>query len=72
VVEGTARRVVDRPTLERLAAAWATRWDGDWRYQVAETGFSHEGSDEVWVFAVEPSKVIAFAKGPFGQTVYRP
>jgi nitroimidazol reductase NimA-like FMN-containing flavoprotein (pyridoxamine 5'-phosphate oxidase superfamily) len=72
VVEGTARRVTDRPTLERLAAAWATRWDGDWQYLVSESGFTHDGSGEAWVFAVEPSKVITFAKGMFGQTVYRP
>lgn len=36
-----------------------------------DTGFTHDAG-EAWVFTVEPAKVIAFAKGRFGQTVYRP
>ncbi len=66
VVEGTARRVTDRPTLSRLAATWATRWNGDWQYQVTDAGFTQEGSDAAWVLAVEPTKVITFAKGRSG------
>jgi hypothetical protein len=30
MVEGRARRVTDRATLERLVEAWATKWDGFW------------------------------------------
>jgi nitroimidazol reductase NimA-like FMN-containing flavoprotein (pyridoxamine 5'-phosphate oxidase superfamily) len=75
VVEGQARRVTDRATLERLAAAWATKWDGQWRFGVADGGFVHADSDAdrpVLVFAVEPSKVLAFGKGEFSHTRYRP
>jgi nitroimidazol reductase NimA-like FMN-containing flavoprotein (pyridoxamine 5'-phosphate oxidase superfamily) len=50
MVEGEARRVTDRDTLERLAAA-----DGP-----------------VLVFAIKPAKVLAFGKGEFSHTRYRP
>src|ERR1700756_3611802 len=33
VVEGKAISVVDRALLKRLAAAWATKWDGRWQYE---------------------------------------
>lgn len=68
VVEGTAVRVTDRALLERLAAAWATKWNGDWTYEVSDAGFG----GEAWVFAVAPDKVLAFSKGPYSQTSYRP
>lgn len=71
MVEGEARRVTDRATLERLAAAWATKWDGSWQYEVADEGFRH-GAGFAHVFAVEPAKVLAFGKGPFSHTRHRP
>jgi nitroimidazol reductase NimA-like FMN-containing flavoprotein (pyridoxamine 5'-phosphate oxidase superfamily) len=81
VVEGEAVRVTDPATLERLAAAWATKWDGRWTYGVAAGGFSHDGAPHddhggdrvegsVWVYAVRPSKTLAFGKGTFSQTRY--
>jgi general stress protein 26 len=75
MVEGRARRVTDRATLERLAAAWATKWDGQWRFEVTDGGFTHADADAdgpVLVFAVEPAKVLAFGKGGFSHTRYRP
>jgi general stress protein 26 len=75
IVEGKAERVTDRATLERLAAAWATKWNGEWQFGVAEGGFSHEGPDEegpVLVFAVKAAKVLAFGKGEFSHTRYVP
>jgi nitroimidazol reductase NimA-like FMN-containing flavoprotein (pyridoxamine 5'-phosphate oxidase superfamily) len=71
MVEGRARRVTDRPTLARLAAAWRTKWDGSWRYEVTDEGFTQEGS-VVLVFTVEPAKVLAFGKGSFSQTRHLP
>ncbi|QKW37860.1 pyridoxamine 5'-phosphate oxidase family protein [Actinomadura sp. NAK00032] len=71
MVEGEARRVTDRPTLERLAAVWATKWTGQWQYQVADTGFVHNGG-EALVLAVKPTKILAFTKGTFTQTRYAP
>jgi general stress protein 26 len=77
-VEGEARRVTDRATLERLAAAWATKWDGSWQFDVADDGFHHRAPAEspsspeagtiALVFAVEPTKVLAFGKGTGGFT----
>lgn len=74
MVEGEAERVTDRATLDRLAAAWAAKWDGrSWRYQVSDEGFHHEGDDGlVPVFAVRPTKVLAFGKGTFTHTRHRP
>jgi hypothetical protein len=70
VVEGTARRVADDGRLVELAQAWATKYAGDWQFDVANHAFQH-GGGEALVFAVEPSKVLAFAKGEFAQTRYR-
>jgi nitroimidazol reductase NimA-like FMN-containing flavoprotein (pyridoxamine 5'-phosphate oxidase superfamily) len=42
VVEGTAARVTDDPMLRRLASAWGRKWDGRWRYEVADGAFEHE------------------------------
>lgn len=75
MVEGEALRVTDRDTLERLAAAWATKWTGQWRFQVADGGFAQTdagGDGPVLVFAVKPAKVLAFGKGEFSHTRYRP
>jgi general stress protein 26 len=76
MIEGEAERVTDRARLERLAAAWATKWDGQWRYGVTDGGFTHPdgGVDvSVLVFAVQPAKVLAFGRGGgFSHTRYRP
>ena len=71
MVEGTAERVTGRAELERLAAAWRTKWDGSWKFEVGDDGsFRNEGSGdgEALVFAVRPAKVLAFAKGTFSHT----
>lgn len=72
MVEGEARRVTDRATLERLAAAWAAKWDGSWQYDVSDEGFRHDAGGLALVFAVEPTKVLAFGKGTFSHTRHRP
>ena len=72
VVEGEAVQVTDESALERLAEAWATKWDGRWRYEVDDGGFRPDGgSNAALVFSVKPAKVLAFAKGTFGQTRHR-
>ena len=71
VLEGEAVRVTDYDMLERLAAAWATKWDGSWRYEVHDGAFRLEGGGTALVFSVKPTKVFAFAKGAFGQTRHR-
>jgi nitroimidazol reductase NimA-like FMN-containing flavoprotein (pyridoxamine 5'-phosphate oxidase superfamily) len=75
MVEGEARRVTDRATLERLAAAWATKWNGQWQFGVTEGGFAQADADAdgpVLVFAVKPAKILVFGKGQFSHTRYRP
>ena len=70
VVEGRAQRVRDEAHLQRLADAWESKYDGDWHFDVANGAFQGDGG-EALVFAVTPTKVIAFAKGDFAQTRYR-
>ena len=71
VVEGEARRVTDRALLEQLAAAWAKKWDGQWQFTPNDEGFGHEAGTAL-VFAVEPTKVLAFGKRPFSHTRHVP
>jgi len=73
VVEGSAVRVTDKPLLERLAGLWESKLG--WRFDVVDDAFrerSADDSDVAHVFAVAPTKVLAFGKGePFSQTRYR-
>lgn len=71
VVEGTATRVTDAATLGRLAAAWRTKWDGQWEFEVDADGFSHEDGGRALVYRVVPDKVLAFGKGTFSHTRHR-
>jgi general stress protein 26 len=70
VVEGAARRVDDDALLGRLAAAWASKYRGDWQFDVSNGAFVQDGH-EALVFAVRPAKVLAFRKGDFAQTRFR-
>jgi general stress protein 26 len=70
VVEGDAVRVSDDAVLHRLAEAWTMKWDGRWQYEVRNGVFHHDGG-EALVFAVAPTKVLAFGKGRFSQTRHR-
>src|SRR5918999_3790400 len=70
VVEGTARRVSDRDTLQRLADAYEAKYGSFWHFDVGDGVFG-EGEDAAAVFRIEPGKVLAFAKEPHGQTTYR-
>jgi nitroimidazol reductase NimA-like FMN-containing flavoprotein (pyridoxamine 5'-phosphate oxidase superfamily) len=65
VVEGDAVQVTDDTMLERLAEAWATKWDGRW---ARSSGFHLESGGAVLVFEVKPTKILAFAKGNFSVT----
>lgn len=77
VVEGDAVQVTDQEVLERLASVWATKWDGDWPYQVRNGYFylydedrQKVLTDSNLVFSVKPRKVFTFAIG-IGQTRYQ-
>jgi general stress protein 26 len=67
VVEGDAVPVTDDAVLASLAVAWTAKWDGRWQFQVRDGAFHQDGGGAL-VFAVKPGKVLAFAKGSFGQT----
>ena len=80
VVEGRAARVRDEGLLRRLAAMWKSKLD--WPFEVVDGAFRDpatdpavegaEGRGSAYVFAVAPTKVLAFGKGePFSQTRYR-
>ncbi len=71
VVEGKAASVVDYATLKRLAAAWATKWDGRWQYEGRDGGLFHTNGGMALVFEVKPTKILAFAKGTFSHTRYQ-
>jgi general stress protein 26 len=81
VVEGRAVRVTDEPLLQRLAEMWNEKLD--WPFEATDGGFRDrpseaagsdvEGHGIAHVFAVAPTKVLAFGKGePFSQTRFRP
>ena len=71
VAEGDAVQVTDEAVLTRLAAEWARKWDGQWQYEVRDGAFWHPGGGSAHVSEVRPAKVLAFAKGRFGQTRHR-
>jgi general stress protein 26 len=70
VVEGTATRIVDRDTLQRLADAYEAKYGSAWHFDVGDGVFG-SGEDAAAVFRIEPAKVLAFAKEPHAQTTYR-
>lgn len=70
VVEGTAVRVTDRPSLQTLAAAYLDKYGEAWRFEVGDGAFA-TSTDPAAVFRIAPATAFAFAKEPHGQTRYR-
>jgi pyridoxine/pyridoxamine 5'-phosphate oxidase len=70
VVEGAAVRVTGAQTLKALADAYRAKYGDDWDTAVDDEVFDPEGMS-AHVFRVTPTKVLAFAKSPHGQTGYR-
>ncbi|HEY2949538.1 MAG TPA: pyridoxamine 5'-phosphate oxidase family protein [Micromonosporaceae bacterium] len=70
VVEGTAERVTDNRTLARLAQMWKDKID--WTFEVGDGVFLDAAAPghSALVFAVTPSKILAFGKDPYSQTRY--
>ena len=69
VVEGTAIRVSDKATLQRLADGIEAKYGSVWHFDVGDGVFG-QGEHAALVFRVEPSKAFAFAKQPHGQTSF--
>lgn len=75
VVEGEAVPVTDDAVLRRVAAAYATKWDGRWQLE-ARDGHLYDSSapDASFaseVFGVTPTRAFSHAKGQFGATTHR-
>lgn len=68
MIEGRAEQVTGLATMQRLAEAWATKWDGQWQYEPSEDGLSHDAGGKAMVFCIRPGKVLAFGKSPFTHT----
>ena len=69
-VEGAAERVTDQKRLEQLAALWPERFGEEWAYEVRDGAFWH-AQGAAHVFAVTPTVVRTFTRGPYRQTTYR-
>lgn len=72
VVEGAGVAVTDTARLEALATGWATKYGDDWRFEVRDVAFYTEAGGAATVFAVRPDKLLAFRKGRYAQTRFRP
>ena len=71
VVEGNTVRVVEEVRLLELARAFETKYGSEWRFEVRDAAFHHQGG-EAWVYEVVPAKAFGFEKGdPPGQTSWR-
>jgi general stress protein 26 len=70
VVEGTAERITDDESLQRLADAYEAKYGSVWRFDVRD-GMFVSGDNEAAVFRIQPEKVLAFAKDPHAQTTFR-
>ncbi|XVU30178.1 pyridoxamine 5'-phosphate oxidase family protein [Actinoplanes sp. CA-054009] len=69
VVEGTATRVTDAARLTELAALWKSRHG--WDFHPTDGLFVGDEGNQALVFAVTPTKILAFGKGePYSQTRY--
>jgi nitroimidazol reductase NimA-like FMN-containing flavoprotein (pyridoxamine 5'-phosphate oxidase superfamily) len=71
VVEGVAARVAGLAATTALADVYREKYHGDWDYTPTEDGFGMDGN-AVFVFRVDPAKVLAFGKGPYSQTRFTP
>jgi general stress protein 26 len=70
VVEGTAVRVTEPATLQRLADGYEAKYGNEWHFDVGDGVFG-SGDDAAAVFRIDPTKVLAFAKQPDAQTTFK-
>jgi pyridoxine/pyridoxamine 5'-phosphate oxidase len=70
VIEGDAERVGDDTKLERVAAAYESKYGAEWHFEVSDGAFHHEGG-EALVFEVAPATAFGFRKGEYSQTRWR-
>jgi hypothetical protein len=72
VIEGDAVRVGDEEALQRVAAAYASKYKAPFRFAVQDGVFVNEEGGEALVYRLEARKAFAFGKGEsFSQTRWR-
>ncbi|MFC4031755.1 pyridoxamine 5'-phosphate oxidase family protein [Streptomyces polygonati] len=72
VAEGAAVPVTEPALLELLSGAWVAKYGEEWRFEVRDGAFWHEGGGAAGVYEVAPAKLIAFRKGgTYAQTTWR-
>jgi hypothetical protein len=69
VVEGSVSRITGGDALKQIADAYREKYDGEWDFANDDEVFDPDGP-RAHVFRVQPTKVIAFAKDPHGQTTF--
>jgi nitroimidazol reductase NimA-like FMN-containing flavoprotein (pyridoxamine 5'-phosphate oxidase superfamily) len=72
VVEGAVQRLTGTQALTPLADTYREKYNGEWDFTATDEEFVHPDGGVAHVFRVTPTKVIAFAKSPHGQTTFRP
>lgn len=72
VVEGDAVEVKDDAKLQRVADAYASKYDPPFRFSVRDGVFLSEAGGKALVYEVAPVTAFGFGKGePFSQTRWR-
>ena len=75
VIEGETVPVRAEARLRRIAAAYESKYGGDWRFGVRDGAFVHEGARKgavALVYEVTPTKAFGFRNGgEFSQTRWR-
>ncbi|WP_029136763.1 pyridoxamine 5'-phosphate oxidase family protein [Nakamurella lactea] len=71
VIEGAAATVTDPVELQRFADLMREKYLGAWDYRVRGEFVSPDGESLAGLYRVDPTKVLAFAKGRYAQTRYR-
>jgi general stress protein 26 len=71
-VEGEAVRVIDQPKLQRIADAYASKYDDPFKFEVRDGAFVNAEDGKALVFEVAPRKALGFGKDEaFSQTRWR-
>jgi hypothetical protein len=71
VVEGTAARTTATDELQRAAEEYQRKYGDDWPFVVEGDGLNvQDGQGAGGLFAITPTKVLAFGKDPHSQTAY--
>ncbi|PTR25595.1 pyridoxamine 5'-phosphate oxidase [Rhodococcus sp. OK519] len=71
VIEGRAVRISDPASLTGVADAYRAKYGPDWSFDVVGGRFVNTVGGPATVFRIEPSTVLAFAKGVYAQTRWR-